>query len=192
MFDVDVMSTPGANMSTQEPKLENAARVSVRSVAPTLTTPNADAGEPKHASRSSFPAATATKIPSSTARVEAAFTAASSGPPRLMLSTAGSPDWWSATTQSSPATRVSEVMPVIQLNTRTGVIETPLATPHVVDPRMPETWVPCPMHPSSVEFSPVASKPMFSRPVNSGCAAVMPVSTTYAVTPEPSSVYEYS
>jgi len=65
-------------------------RESLESVDPTVIAEGTKAGEKLHASEFSFPAATTTVIPASTAR----FTAASSTfdpplPPRLMLITAG-------------------------------------------------------------------------------------------------------
>src|SRR4051812_29747505 len=58
----DLMLTPGANRSTQEPQFENHARTSllpVNVVAATVSAVGADEGEKLHALALSFPAATA-------------------------------------------------------------------------------------------------------------------------------------
>src|SRR5438093_12308433 len=54
----EVMFTPGANQSTQEPKSEKLARASFESVAPTVIASVTSAGDPPQASALSFPAAT--------------------------------------------------------------------------------------------------------------------------------------
>ena len=59
------MSTPGAKRSTHDPRLENDARRSSRSVAATVSAVGSRAGEESQASSSSLPAATATVTPSS-------------------------------------------------------------------------------------------------------------------------------
>src|SRR5689334_17283432 len=53
----DLISTPGAKMSTQVPKLEKDARRSDRSVAPTVMAAGSRAGDSLHASWLSLPAA---------------------------------------------------------------------------------------------------------------------------------------
>lgn len=63
----EMMSTPGPKMSTTGPKLEKDALLSLRSVAPTVQTAGAEAGEALRASMPSLPAATATKTPALTA-----------------------------------------------------------------------------------------------------------------------------
>jgi hypothetical protein len=55
----EVMFTPGALISTQEPKLENEANPSVMVVAPTVIADGSLAGENVHALTLLFPAATA-------------------------------------------------------------------------------------------------------------------------------------
>ena len=85
----DVMLTPGANRSTQVPKFENDARVSVLSVAPTVIASGVAAGEKVHASADELPAATAYVTPAAVERVTAASSVASNEPPRLMLAAAG-------------------------------------------------------------------------------------------------------
>ena len=59
VFHADVMPTPGALMSTQEPKFENDARASLVAVAPTVSAAGVRAGDVLHALALSFPAATA-------------------------------------------------------------------------------------------------------------------------------------
>src|SRR5690348_2694434 len=54
----EIMSTPGANRSTQAPKLENSGRWSAEFVAPTVIAVGVLAGENPHASASELPAAT--------------------------------------------------------------------------------------------------------------------------------------
>src|SRR6266480_3352219 len=86
------MPTPGAQMSTQLPKLLHDASASLLSVAATVSTPlvvPAAAGEWPHASAPSLPAATAKNTPLATAVRTAWSTAAFCGPPRLMFVTAG-------------------------------------------------------------------------------------------------------
>ena len=58
-YQSDVMLTPGALMSTQEPKLENDANPSLISVAPTVRAEGSLDGELLHASAVLLPAATA-------------------------------------------------------------------------------------------------------------------------------------
>src|SRR5438093_1443740 len=55
----DVMFTPGANQSTQEPKFEKLALASAAVVAPTVIASATPDGEPAQASALSLPAATA-------------------------------------------------------------------------------------------------------------------------------------
>ena len=55
---VDVMLVPGANRSTQGPKLEYEARASSLPVAPTTIAVVTSEGENLHASELAFPAAT--------------------------------------------------------------------------------------------------------------------------------------
>jgi hypothetical protein len=69
----DVMLEPGANMSTQLPWLLNDDSMSELVVEPTVITVGSDAGEKVHASTLSFPAATTTTIPASTAFFTAVF-----------------------------------------------------------------------------------------------------------------------
>ena len=71
----DVMSDPGAKMSTQVPKFENEERASDAVVDPTVTALPADAGELLHASPLLFPAAATTVTPASVMYCTASFTA---------------------------------------------------------------------------------------------------------------------
>lgn len=75
LFQVLIISTPGANTSMTDPQLEKEARESSASVAPTVQTLGSEAGEDKDASTPSFPAATARNRPASTAAAAAVFTA---------------------------------------------------------------------------------------------------------------------
>jgi hypothetical protein len=87
-----VMDEPGAKMSRHDPKFEKLDRWSDEVVAPTVIAEGADAGERRHASTLSLPAATTTEIPSATARSTASFSDGDWAPPRLMFRTAGTPD----------------------------------------------------------------------------------------------------
>jgi hypothetical protein len=60
---VDKIETPGANKSTQVPKLEKDARASVLPVAPTVIAAGTLAGETVHEFKLLFPAATTYVIP---------------------------------------------------------------------------------------------------------------------------------
>lgn len=60
---VETIATPGAKMSTQEPKLLNQAMLSFWSVAPTVMALAAEAGLVVQASTASFPAATTMTTP---------------------------------------------------------------------------------------------------------------------------------
>jgi hypothetical protein len=59
----EMMSWPGARISTRDPKLEKSARVSLMVVAPTVMAVGTRAGETLLASWLSFPAATMTGMP---------------------------------------------------------------------------------------------------------------------------------
>jgi hypothetical protein len=59
----DVISSPGANISTHLPKLEYVDFAVALEIAPTVIAAGALAGEIEHASIFSFPAATTTRIP---------------------------------------------------------------------------------------------------------------------------------
>jgi hypothetical protein len=59
LYQSEVMSTPGALMSTQVPKFEKEANPSLMSVAPTVMAEGSLEGELLHASAELLPAATA-------------------------------------------------------------------------------------------------------------------------------------
>ena len=75
----------------------------------------------------------------------AASSVTSAVPPRLRLATAGVPATWSAITQLMPLTVVDVKPEPAQSSTFTGTMVTPFATPYVVPPRVPATWVPWPL-----------------------------------------------
>ena len=83
------MSLPGANRSTQAPKLENEERWSVRVVDPTVRASATRLGEPLQASLLSLPAATTMLTPAATALRTAVSRALELPPPRDILATAG-------------------------------------------------------------------------------------------------------
>ena len=87
----DVMPTPGAKMSRQVPQLENDARTSAESTAPTVMASGALAGDMLHASAFRLPAATTNTIPSLMPRATAELNTDDLAPPRLRLATAGCP-----------------------------------------------------------------------------------------------------
>src|SRR6266550_3381418 len=87
----EVTFTPGALISTQLPRFENEAKVSVTSVAPTVIAEGSLDGEKLHASAVLFPAATAKVTPALTALATAVLTSGENPPPRLMLAAAGIP-----------------------------------------------------------------------------------------------------
>jgi hypothetical protein len=86
-LDAEIMSLPGAKMSTHEPKFEKLARISVIVDAPTVMADGSDAGDVEQASRLLFPAATVYTTPAATLVATAAFMEMEKGPPRLMLAT---------------------------------------------------------------------------------------------------------
>jgi len=86
-----VIEEPGAKISRHDPKFEKLDRWSDEVVAPTVMAEAAEAGERRQASTFSLPAATTTEIPSATARSTASLSDADWVPPKLMLSTAGTP-----------------------------------------------------------------------------------------------------
>ena len=73
-------------------------------LAATVIAPGALAGEVRHASEFSLPAATTMVMPSATARATASLMEALYPPPRLMLATAGWPATWWSIIQLMPAT----------------------------------------------------------------------------------------
>jgi hypothetical protein len=143
VYQADVMLLPGANTSTQLPKLENEERASVFVVEPVVSAEGARAGETLQAFWFSFPAATTTVTPAVVIRATAESVAEDAEPPRLMLATEG--PLALAATQSMPAITPELDPEPEQSNTRTGIRVTCLATPYVVPPTVPATWVPCPL-----------------------------------------------
>src|SRR3989442_13676660 len=90
LFQSDVVFTPGAKMSTQGPKLENDAMLSLMSVAPTVSASGALAGEVLQASGApELPAATAYTTPAAIEFSTAVFSGGKNPPPRLMLAPPG-------------------------------------------------------------------------------------------------------
>ena len=83
-----VILDPGALISTQVPKFEKPDFPSLDIVAPTVIALGALAGERRHASVDSLPAAATTMIPAFVRRVMLLFTAADFPPPILRLRTA--------------------------------------------------------------------------------------------------------
>ena len=101
------------------------------------------AGEKLQALALLFPAATATKTPELDRLVTAVLSAVLSPPPSDRLATAGLVRF--SRTQSTPA-MIGENEPLpLQSITRTPRSRTCLATPYVVLPMVPATWVPCPL-----------------------------------------------
>ena len=155
-------------------------------MAPTAIAPPACAGEVVQASspipsKPPLPAATAKVMPALTALFTAASTPGSTTSlPRLMFATAGLTAL--AATQSMPATTVVVSPLPSQPSTRTATSCTCLATPKVVPPTVPATWVPCPSQSlASVSLS-KASIPDVARPPKSGWLNRIPVSMMYACT----------
>src|SRR5262245_3251304 len=175
----DVMLTPGPNTSTQVPKLENDARRSLMSVAPSVIASGTRAGEKLHAFRLLLPAAIAYVTPDAIELATAVSSAAWMPPPRLMFATAGLMPL--PVTQSTPATTCAVVPLPAQLSTRTATSAAPLATPNALPPVVPATCVPWPWQSSAVPPS-IASKPLVARPPKSVWVNRMPVSRMYACT----------
>ena len=93
-----------------------------------------------------------------------------------MFATAGLTWFW--VTQSTPAITPVVVPEPLQPRTRTAWIVASLATPYVVPPIVPATWVPWPLQSVVPLPSLIAVKPLLTRPVNSWCDASSPVSIT--------------
>src|SRR5438270_2274696 len=174
------MLTPGPKISTHVPIFAHDAFVSVLSVALTVIAAAARAGDVVHAScglprESPLPAATQNTTPAFTAPVTASSSACDAPPPRDMLATAGLMAF--CATQFTPAMTPEFVPEPWQLRTRTATSETPLATPYVEPPTVPETCVPCPLQSMPFCPSPTSSTPTDARPPNCECEVRMPVST---------------
>src|SRR2546423_11468023 len=176
----DSMFTPGAKMSTHDPKSENDARWSLLSLAATVMASAVSAGETVQASVWPFAAATTYVTPEAIEARTASSSARSAGPPRLRLATAGLTAF--AVTQSIPA-MICEYDPLPeQSSTRTPTNCTLLATPKVAPPMVPATCVPCPLQSSATGSLSMKSQPLLARPPNSTCVVRSPVSMTYACT----------
>src|SRR6266542_3314128 len=157
----EVMLTPGAKMSTQVPKLENEARLSLMSVAPTVIAAGTRAGLKLQALALLLPAAMAYVTPELIELATALSNVVSMPPPRLMLATAGVT--LLAVTQSMPAATCAVVPLPLQFRTRTATSCTPLATPYCDPPTVPATCVPWPLQSSAVPPS-ISSTPLVARP----------------------------
>src|SRR5215213_1279031 len=131
----ETMPTPGANQSTQLPKLDQEAFRSVLSMAPMVMASGTRAGVVLHASWA---------MPSAIIRPTASSTELFAAPPSDRFATAGARlvtggSWWSAMTQSIPAMTPLQLPEPSQPRTRTATRRTPLATPYVAPPTVPAT-----------------------------------------------------
>ena len=158
--------------------MENDARLSFQSVAPTVIALGAFAGLARHAFRLLFAAATTTTTPACVAR--AIMSIVGCHTPLYvsdMLITAG----WGcartcAMTQSMACSTLSELPP--QPRTCRLTICAWRASPIVSPAASDATAVPCPAQ-SPDEVPPIAkSGPSVTRPPNSWCDSRMPVSST--------------
>jgi hypothetical protein len=84
-------------------------------------------------------------------------------PPRLMFATARSPGSWSAVTQSTPLMTPEMVPEPVQPSTRTETSLAPLATPYLLPPIVPATWVPWPLQSLADPLRATASMPLMAR-----------------------------
>ena len=112
------MLSPGANRSTQVPRLEKEARKSPIVDAPTVIAWLTRAGDCAQASPALFPAAATVVTPEATRDRTAVSSEADAAPPRLRLATAG--ELWFARTQSIPAITVLVEVEPVQPKTRTA------------------------------------------------------------------------
>src|SRR5437762_5688892 len=174
------MSTPGAKTSTQLPKLEKDARKSLSSLAPTTSASVTSAGEPVQALTLLLPAAMEYVMPAAMEFFTAVSTAVlmNWSKPRLMFATAGF--WALAVTQSMPPTTLASVPLPVQSSNFTATSWICLATPTLLPPMVPATWVPCPKQ-SSLIVS-IVLVPNVARPPNCSWVTRIPVSMTYACT----------
>jgi hypothetical protein len=81
-----------------------------------------------------------------------------------------------AVTQSTPAITPAVVPLPLQSSTRIGESFTALATPQVVPPVVPATWVPWPLQSLALPPLVIASNPPTSRPEKSAWSRRIPVS----------------
>ena len=125
----EVMETPGAKRSTQDPVLENHARSSAASTAPTVRALVTRLGDRLQALPPLLPAATTTVTPSAMVARTASSTRSLGERPRLTLATAGALAAWLRMIQLSPLITPLAVPPPLQSRTRTGTSVTALATP---------------------------------------------------------------
>src|SRR6266545_4452211 len=179
VFTDDTIATPGPKMSRQRPKLENDARRSVRSVAPTVIAAGTRAGLKLQALALLLPAAIAYVTPAEMDRFTAASIDALGPPPRLMFATAGLIAL--RVTQLMPATTLPTLPLPLQSSTRTATSWTRLATPNSAPPTVPATCVPWPLQ-SSARPPSMASNPLVARPPKVRWLNRMPVSMMYACT----------
>src|SRR5262249_2915291 len=122
-------------------------------------------------------AATATNTPDLDSAVTALFSAVDFDPPRERFATDFAA--WCAFTQLTPAI-TSEVVPEpSQPSTCTACSRTLLATPYDFEPMIPATCVPWPLQSAERPYT------VFARPPNWVSDVAMPVSITYASTPDP-------
>ena len=131
LFEIqaEVTETPGATMSTQEPKLLKVAKRSLISLAAIVKAPGVLAGDASQALIAEFPAATTTVIPRDTKFSTAASRVELAPPPRLRLTTAGEPAALFRATKSRPETTEDKKPEPLQSSTRTGTMLAALATP---------------------------------------------------------------
>src|SRR4051794_21085045 len=172
---------PGAKRSTQAPKLENVARRSTSSEAATTSAAGMFAGESWHESVPVLPAATTTVTPLAMAAFTAVVMAGTLVVKlRLRLATAGLTAC--AVTQSIPASTVLASVVPEQPATRTATSWARTSTPTSSAPTSPATRVPWPLQSWAVPSLSTKSYPLVARPAKSGCAILMPLSTTYTCT----------
>ncbi len=143
VLDVDRMFSPGAKRSMHAPMFDVTARVSlVGLVLPTVIAAGSAAGDWLHAlAPLPFPADTTTVTFAATRATTSAFSVAETGPPMLILATAGGVAL--AVTNCTPARTLAVVgVQVPGSPTRTLWMATAFATPKVAAPMVPATCVP--------------------------------------------------
>src|SRR5689334_1934172 len=126
-----------------------------------------------------LPADAARKTPELIMLVSAVRSGPSAGQFQEALATAGLIAF--LVTHSTAAIAEADVPLPAQSSHFTPCNRTLFATPYVVDPIVPATWVPWPMQSVLLESIPLKSK--LARPPKSGCEGVIPVSMMYACTP---------
>jgi hypothetical protein len=135
----EIMSFPGAKMSTQAPKLEKDALASISSVAPTVIAPVAEDGESKQASAPEFPAATTMTTPAATALLTAVLMDSITVPAlRLRFATAPLLRCLCCPTSQSIPARTEAALPDPEPSkTLTAIKLAFLAIPYSVPPTVP-------------------------------------------------------